>query len=114
MVAQVVLMKQRIEQLEKQNEELTKRKSRKRKRIQQGGTLNFSVGAQAAAEDLPAAQASGKRARGDSGANTTQPTRRRCGRCGETGHNARTCNKVEEEASELDVSTVYIFSDDSV
>jgi hypothetical protein len=114
MLQQAVLIKERIAQLEQENEELSKRKSRKRKRIQQGGTVNFSVGAQLVALESLGAQSGQKRARGSGGAGVTKPTQRRCGKCGEVGHNARTCSKAEEETSESDASTVYISSDDSV
>lgn len=111
MLATNVLMKQRIEQLEKQVDELSRRKSRKRKRIRQGGTLNFGEGSQLVAAELLAAQTGSKRARGSGGADEARPTQRRCSKCRETGHNARTCQKDEEVASELDASTVYILSD---
>ena len=59
-------------------------------------------------------QASQKRARGSGGIGETQPTQKCCRRCGEIGHNTRTYSKVEEEISELDASTIYTFSDDSL
>jgi hypothetical protein len=43
-----------------------------------------------------------KKARGGGDQERAQPTVRRCGNCGGTGHNARTCKK--------DTSTIYIGS----
>jgi hypothetical protein len=43
---------------------------------------------------------------GDQG--TAQPALRRCGNCGETGHNARTCKKDTEEDSESELSSICI------
>ena len=63
MLHQNTLMKERIAQLEKQNEELSKRKSRKRKRIQNRGVLKFSEALQLGAAESPAAQAGSKKAR---------------------------------------------------
>jgi len=96
--------------LRKTIEETTKRKSRKRKYIQSQGTLTVAEGSQLAAEKRVGGQKKGKQP-SDRGAAAAGPsTTRRCGKCGETGHNARTCRKVEEEASESEASTQYIFS----
>ena len=98
MLQQAVLMKQRIAHLEKENQGLSKRKSRKRKRIQEGGTMSFGIGSQLAALGSPGVQASRKKARSSGGTSKSRPTPRRCGQCGKTGHNARTCRKAEEKA----------------
>jgi hypothetical protein len=45
MLHPIALMSSRITELEEQVEEVTKRKSRKRKRIQQGGTMEYGEGA---------------------------------------------------------------------
>jgi hypothetical protein len=50
-----------------------------------------------------------RRSSGKVRADTGQPARRRCGNCGGTGHNARTCQIVEEstvESSSSDDTTV--------
>jgi hypothetical protein len=51
-----------------------------------------------------------KKARGGGGQERAQPALRRCGNCGGTGHNARTCKKDTEISSKLDASTTYIGS----
>jgi hypothetical protein len=107
MLHQAVLLAARNTELEEQLAVMTKRKSRKRKRIQQGGTMEFGeAAAQVAAEASVAAERS-KKARGSGDQERAQPALRRCGNCGETGHNARTCKKDTEVSSESDASTMY-------
>ena len=59
-------MSSRITELEEQLEVITKRKARKRKRIQHGGTIEYGKGAaQVAAEASAALQPSKKARNGD-------------------------------------------------
>jgi hypothetical protein len=110
MLHQNALQAARIHELEEQLAVMTKRKSRKRKRIQQGGTIEYgTAAAQVAAEASTAPQRS-KKARGGGNQELAQPAVRRCGSCGGTGHNARTCRKDTEISSESDVSTTYVGS----
>ena len=102
----MALMSSRITELEEQLEEVTKRKSRKRKRIQQGGTIEYGEGASQVAAEASMALQPSKKARCGGG----PPGVRRCGNCGGTGHNARTCKKDTEESSESEASTIYIGS----
>jgi hypothetical protein len=105
MIHQNALMAARIRELEELNNELTKRKSRKRKQIQSGEVLKFGETSQAVAAESPSAQQSRKKPRGGADQDRAQPAQRRCGKCGETGHNTRTCSFVEEEISKADAST---------
>jgi len=110
MLHENALMSSRITELEEQLEEVTKRKSRKRKQIRQGVTKEYgNVAAQVAAEASMAVQPS-KKARSGDRHQRAQPGVRRCGNCGGTGHNARTCKKDTEESSESEISTIYIGS----
>ena len=96
MMHSAVLLRTQVAELQAANEAATRRKSRKRKRIQKEGSLTIEEGAR-----LTALKAFGvrddrkkgkKRARTDGG----EQTQRRCGQCHKTGHNARTCKyKVE-------------------
>ncbi|KAF1828341.1 hypothetical protein BDW02DRAFT_574951 [Decorospora gaudefroyi] len=61
-------------------------------------------------ENLSVARTVSKKARGSGSQERVQPTQRRCGNCGKTGHNARTCQKDEEEASESNASESYASS----
>jgi len=113
MLHQNALQAARITELEEQLEVMTKRKSRKRKHLQKGGTLEYGqIVDQVAAGPSSTVQQS-KKARSRDGQERAQPALRRCGNCGGTGHNARTCQVAEGESSESDASTQYIFSDSS-
>ena len=88
---EVALLRSRITELESANERLSKRRRLKQKRLQKGGSLSVEeamalVGDNGGGSDL------GDDIGGDSGGRqAAQPRIRRCGKCGETGHNARTC-----------------------
>ena len=102
-----VLMEARVRELEEQLAEVTKRRGRKRKRIQTGGTLDFGAGASQAAENAATSRTASKKARGEGSQEKAQLGQRRCGTCGEMGHNARTCQKDIEEDSLSDASESY-------
>ena len=102
-----VLIEARVRELEEQLAEVTKRRGRKRKRIQTGGTLDFGAGASQAAKNTAASRTVSKKASGEGRQEKAQPGQRRCGTCGETGHNARTCQKEVEEDSLSDTSESY-------
>jgi hypothetical protein len=109
MLHQNALLVARVHEVEEQLAVMTKRKSRKRRRIQQGSTIEYGeAAAQVAAEASVAAERSKKARGGDQ--ERAQPALRRCGNCGGTGHNARTCKKDTEASSESDVSTMYVGS----
>jgi hypothetical protein len=93
MLHQNALQAARIHELEEQLAVMTKRKKRKRKRIQHGGTMEYGeAAAQVAAEASVAAERSKKARGGDQ--ERAQPALRRCGNCSGTGHNARTCKRI--------------------
>ncbi|KAH8728843.1 hypothetical protein GQ44DRAFT_608063, partial [Phaeosphaeriaceae sp. PMI808] len=52
----------------------------------------------------------GKKARSRGDCERAQPGQRRCGNCGKTGHNARTCQEDKEETSESDNSVIVVGS----
>jgi hypothetical protein len=114
MLHQNVVQAARIHELEEQLAEMTKRKTRKRKQVQYGGTMEYGKAALSVAESAAADRTVSKRARGSSGQERAQPGQRRCGNCGKTGHNARTCKKDAEEDSESIASVSYVDSVDSV
>jgi hypothetical protein len=68
-----------------------------------------TTAAQVAAEASAAPQRL-KKACGGSNQEPAQPAVQRCGNCGGTRHNARTCRKDTEISSELDASTTYVGS----
>ncbi len=80
-------------QLEASNKAASERKSRKRKRIQAGGDLSKEE-----AEDLVSqldvrAQVEGETREGRARTGAGKRQKRHCKRCGQTGHNSRTCKK---------------------
>ena len=83
----------RIQELEEQLKERTKHKSHKRKRIQKGGTLEYSEGATLVPDGSPSRSQLKKKARSSESAERARPIVRRCGNCGEPGHYAKTCAK---------------------
>jgi len=81
----------RIAKLKAQLAVITKRKGRKRKRLQTGGTLEFSATANQVAAEASITVKKPRRGGGGNGQDQAPTTQRRCRKCGETGHNARTC-----------------------
>ena len=111
MLHQNALQSARITELEEQIDALTKRKSRKRKRIQKGGTLEYGKTADQVAASPSTRVPSSKKTCSEGATDGRQLALRRCSKCGKTGHNARTCQDDREVSSESDASTQYIFSD---
>ena len=107
MLHQNALLATRNHELEEQLAVMTKRKSRKRRRIQQGGTMEYGTAAAQVAAEASAGPQRSKKARGGGDQKPAQPAVRRCGNCGRTGHNARTCKVDTEASTELDASTTY-------
>jgi hypothetical protein len=110
MLHQAVLLAAQNTKLEEQLATMTKRETRKQKRIQQGGTMEYGeAAAQVAAEASVAAERS-KKARGGGDQERAQPALQRCGNCRGTRHNARMCKKDIKASSKLDASTTYVGS----
>ena len=87
----VALLKDRVETLEKANHALSKRRRAKRTRIHQGGSLTVQD-AQDLLDQKSADEQVQQEMRYHGGPGRGAPGReRRCGTCGKTGHNARTC-----------------------
>jgi hypothetical protein len=98
----MTLMEDELRTLRKANKALAKRRRAKRTRLQDGGALTAGD-----AQALVAAKAAGGQQSegGPSGGEPSEAgpaTQRRCGGCGKTGHNIRTCHEVEEPTSEED------------
>jgi hypothetical protein len=110
MLHQNVLLTSHITELEQQMDILTKRKTRRRKRIQHGGTMEYgTASAQVAAEGASWSKRA-KKQRPSGGDEPAHSALRHCSKCGGTGHNSRICQVDEESSSESDKSTVYIGS----
>jgi hypothetical protein len=113
MLHQNALQAARITELGEHLAVVIRQKGRKRKRLQTGGTLEFSPTAdQVSAQSSVTIQQSTKARRGgeqDGG----QPTQRRCEKCRGIGHNVRTCQVNSAKSSESEASAQCIVSDSS-
>jgi hypothetical protein len=101
---ELALLKTEIQLLRKRNKELSKRRRAKKTRLRNGGSLAVEE-AQDLITEIDVGEQVKEENRGSSGrAPRTETRARRCGNCGETGHNARTCQIVTEffEESESD------------
>jgi hypothetical protein len=103
MAHSLVLIRSQVAELQAANKAATQRKSHERKRVQKEGTLTVEEGQRLTAlKGFGARGAHGdrkkakKRARADEG---NQPARR-CSKCGEAGHNSRTCKNNADVAQE--------------
>jgi hypothetical protein len=87
----LALAQARITELKAANKASARRKSHKRKRVQQERTLTVEERAQLAA--LQEFGARGDRKKGKKRERAVEGNQRKCGNCGKTGtgHNARTC-----------------------
>ena len=88
MLHQNALLTARVHELEEQLEVTTKRKGRKRKRLQTGGILEYGTVAEQVATVASIPRNALKKARGSSTSERALPSQRQCGNCGKTGHNA--------------------------
>ncbi|KAH6466933.1 hypothetical protein HBI57_027350 [Parastagonospora nodorum] len=96
----LVLAQKEIAELRAANKAATRRKSHKRKRVQEEGTLTVEDGLRRTTLKEFGARSDGKKAKKQVRAGAGEPSQRRCRRYNETGHNARTCKKAVEVDSE--------------
>jgi hypothetical protein len=87
------LLAARVLQLEASNKAASERKSRKRKRIQKGGDLSKEEAEDLIAQCDVGAQVEGETREGRARIGAGKRGKSHCKRCGETGHNLRTCKK---------------------
>jgi hypothetical protein len=96
----LVLAQKEIAELRAANEAATQCRLHKRKRLQAEGTLIVEDGARLTALKKFGARSDGKKLKRQVRAEAGEPSQRRCGRCSQTGHNARTCKQAVEVGSE--------------
>ena len=100
---QLALLQDEVRDLRKANETLSKRRNRKKSRLQAGGSLNLQE-AQALMDKRDIAGQLKQEIRGGGSRRARKETRARyCGNCNAIGHNSRTCQFVIE-TSEEDIS----------
>ncbi|KFY94285.1 hypothetical protein V500_03350 [Pseudogymnoascus sp. VKM F-4518 (FW-2643)] len=99
---QLALLKAENQNLRQANKVLSKRRKARKTRLQQGGSLS-QQGAQELQDERDVVQQVEQEIRASSGRKPREETcARRCGKCGETGHNARTCQIVIDTSEEED------------
>ena len=87
---QLALLKAENQNLRQANEVLSKRRRARKTRLQQGGSLSQQE-AQDLQDERDVVQQVEQEIRASSGRKPREETRTQCcGKCGETGHNART------------------------
>jgi ribosomal protein L32 len=84
-------MRQQVTQLQAANKAATRRRLHKRKQIQKEGTLTIKEGACLTALKEFRAYSNRKKGKKRARNNKGKPTQQRCRKCGNAGHNARTC-----------------------
>jgi hypothetical protein len=94
------LLAARVLQLEASNKAASERKSRKRKRIQKGGDLSKEQAEGLKAQCDVGAQSKGETHESRARTGASKRGKRHCKRCGETGHNSRTCKKGVVDVSD--------------
>jgi cytochrome c1 len=93
MILSAELMKQRIASLERANEAASKRRERKKKRIQKRGVLTKGAGEDILVQREADQQLAREERQGGERSGLSRQALARCKRCRETGHNSRTCKK---------------------
>ena len=97
---QLALLQAENRDLRKANETLSKRRNRKKARLQEGGSLNLQE-AQAIKDQRDIAEQIKQETKGSTHRCKREETRvQRCSNCNTTGHNARTCQIVIETSEE--------------
>jgi len=96
----LVLSQKRIAELKAANEAATRRKLYKRKRVQKEGTLKVEEGLRLTTLKEFKARSNREKAKKRLSVKVGEPSQRRCRRCGEAGHNSRTCKQDVVEVSE--------------
>ena len=98
MIHSSVLLCEQVTQLQRANEAATKRKERKKKRIQKQSILTKAEGKDIIAQKDIKDQLKGKMRQGRTKAGVSKQAMARCTLCKKTRHNSRTCKKDSIEA----------------
>ena len=93
MLHSAALLKGRVASLEKANEAATTRRKRKKRKIQQRGTLTKAEAEDIIAQKDVEQQLEGETRQGKARLGVSRQASARCTRCREIGHNSRTCQK---------------------
>jgi hypothetical protein len=97
---QLVLLKAENQSLRAANETLSKRRRAKKQRLRQGRSLSIQDAQDLQGQREVEVQIKEETQAGSGRKPRTETRARRCGNCGEPGHNARTCQIVVETSEE--------------
>jgi hypothetical protein len=90
---EVVLLRDQVRNLEEANAILSRRRRAKRTRLQKGGAMTVQEALQSIDQIDVNTQVVAESSRSGGRGRSVGPGVRRCGVCGKTGHNARTCQE---------------------
>ena len=96
----VALLKDRVTSLEQANQTLSRRRRARRVRVQQGGSLTLQEGQDLQDQRDVEQQVKDEIHRSSGRKKRVETRERRCGMCGKTGHNTRTCQEGIETSEE--------------
>ncbi|KAL0935759.1 transposase [Colletotrichum truncatum] len=96
----VALLESEVQILREENAILSRRRKAKKTRLQKGGSLTISTGEDIQSQREADTQLQEETRRSSGRKVRSETTHRRCGVCGNTGHNARTCQFIEETSEE--------------
>ncbi|KAL0936162.1 transposase [Colletotrichum truncatum] len=96
----VALLESEVQILREENAILSRRRRAKKTRLQKGGSLTISTGEDIQSQREADTQLQEETRRSSGRKVRSETTHRRCGVCGNTGHNARTCQFIEETSEE--------------
>jgi hypothetical protein len=96
----VTLLVAENKELRQANKILSRRRRQKKTRLQNGGTMTLQEASQAIDQIDVDTQVAGESSRSGGRGRSIGPGVRRCGVCGKTGHNARTCQVVPESSGQ--------------
>ena len=99
MLHTAALLKGRVDSLERANQAATKRKQRKKKRIQKRGTLSKAEGEDIIAQKAVEQQLERETRQSKARLGTSRQASARCTRYREPGHNSRTCKKASTDTA---------------
>ena len=102
MMHEVALLRAEVRNLREANSSLAKRRRAKKTHLRQGGTLSIGEGQDLLDQKDVNAQLGEETRASRSRAKRAQPREQRCGICGNTGHNARTCEMDVETSGDSD------------
>jgi hypothetical protein len=97
---EVILLRSEIRNLREANEILSRRRRAKSTRLQKGGVMNVQESSQVIDQMDVDTQVVAESSRSGGQGRSARPGIRRCGICGKTGHNARTCQEVIEPSGQ--------------